>query len=53
MAKAKKKKLLSDIDEMLSLCSDELLRKLGLNPNTTGNKALQELADREQKNLSK
>ena len=50
---AKKKNQVSDIDEMIKSCSDELLRKLGLNPNTTSHKAMQELADREQKNIPK
>ena len=50
MAKTKK---LSDLDEMLKSCSDTLLRKLGLNPNTTSRKAMEELAKREQKDLSK
>ncbi len=48
-----KKKQVSDIDEMIKSCSDNLLRKLGLNPNTTSRKAMEELANREQKNISK
>ena len=48
-----KKKQVSDIDEMIKSCSDDLLRKLGLNPNTTSRNEMEELANREQKNISK
>ena len=52
MAK-KKSEEVSDPVELIKMCSDPLLRKIGMKNTDLARRAMEELVEREQKNLSK
>ena len=53
MAKAKKKIQGSDPVELIKMCDDALLRKIGMKNTDLARRAMEELVEREQKNISK
>lgn len=53
MAKARKKKQVSDAVELIQLCDDALLRKIGMKNTDLARRAMEELVERESKNISK
>ena len=52
MAK-KKSEQVSDPVELIKMCSDPLLRKIGMKNTDLARRAMEELVERESKNLSK
>ena len=52
MAK-KKSSQVSDPVELIKLCDDALLRKIGMKNTNLARRAMEELVERESKNLSK